>query len=110
MDTLIKTHSINVYVKAETAKVKSTLARSISEFWEDAESNRFGIIPVLLVIIAGLGGVAVSFGAHDNTLKLTIVVFPSIISLAFILAVAPMRLIIWVSVFSILLDLLVFVF
>ena len=105
MDTLINRQQEHISVQSKTST-----ATSISKLWEDAESNRFGIIPILLVVLACLGGLAASFGAGSDTLKLAMIVFPTIISLAFMLAVAPMRLIIWVSVFALFFDLLVFIF
>jgi hypothetical protein len=107
MDTAIKSQGIAAQVtQKETVKTTTTQ----SEFWKKAEFNRFGIIPMLLVFIVCMGGIATAYGAGSDTMKLSMIVFPTIISLALVLAVAPMRLIIWASSIAVILDLLVFLF
>jgi hypothetical protein len=106
MDTVIKSQSLssqNLKVKTAAAQNPSTQ----SEFWKRAEFNRFGIIPMLLVFLVCMGGIATAYGAGSDTMLLSLVVFPTIIGLALVLAVAPMRYIIWVSAIAVLLDLVV---
>ncbi|MCE3280715.1 MAG: hypothetical protein K0S44_2906 [Bacteroidetes bacterium] len=103
MDTAIKSQTLT----STKENVQKTV--SINPFWEKIEFNRFGIIPMLLVVITCMGGIAVAFGAGSDTFELALVVFPTIISLALVLAVAPMRLIIWSSIMALILDLIVFV-
>lgn len=109
MDTTIKSYQNNVSANTNT-KTKTKTANSPTNFWSGIEFNRFGIIPLLLVFMTCMGGIAVAYGAESDTLKLSMVVFPTIISLALVLAVAPMRLIIWASSIAFILDLLVFAF
>jgi hypothetical protein len=80
--------------------------KSVSSRWEQAEANRFGIIPILIVIIGCVGGLSAAFGAQGDPLKLSLVAFPTIIALALMLAVAPMRLVLYVSIIAIILDLI----
>jgi hypothetical protein len=80
---------------------------SRSAFWESMEFNRFGIIAILLLIIGCTGGIAVAFGAGADILQISMVAFPTIIALALILAVSPMKTIAWVSFVAIVIDLLV---
>ncbi len=101
METTIKT----IHKNTSYSESKST-----STIWKNMEFNRFGIIAILVVILGCLGGLAASFGANDNLLKLSMVAFPTIIALALVLAVAPMRVIIYVSAIALILDLVVFVF
>ncbi len=82
---------------------------SVSGIWEQAESSRFGIIPILIVVIGCIGGLAAAFGAHGDPFRLSLVAFPTIIALALMLAVAPMRLIVYVSTLAIVLDLVALV-
>lgn len=83
---------------------------SEDNFWKKAEFNRFGIIPILLVIVGCMGGFGAAYGAGESTVKLAMVAFPSIVALALMLAVAPMRAIIWSSAIAIVLDILVLIF
>ena len=75
-----------------------------------AEENRFGITPLVLLVISIIGGVAASFGIMDSWVKLSLVAFPSTITLAMILSVAPMRVIFISSIIAVVLDLLVIFF
>ena len=81
-----------------------------SKFWDDVEFSRYGIISILVLIVGCCGGIAASFGANADILQLALVAFPSIISLALILAVAPMRVIVYASVIAIILDIIVIAF
>ncbi|MDF2449950.1 MAG: hypothetical protein K0R26_2454 [Bacteroidota bacterium] len=104
METTIKAQTRNV---SQTSKQLST---SVSPFWEKMEFNRYGIISMLVIFIGCLGGVAASFGAQDDILKLALVAFPTIISLALVLAVAPMRAIFYLSGIAVILDLIILIF
>ncbi len=104
MNTQINSRQVNISQKSEMVNNVSP-----SEFWKKVEFNRFGIIPVLILLIGCIGGLAAAFGALEDTVKLAMVIFPTIISLAFILAGAPMRVVIWTSAIAIVLDLLVLV-
>jgi hypothetical protein len=55
------------------------------------EFNRFGLITIILLLIGCLGGIAVGLGAVSNTLALIAIVIPTMITLSFLLAVAPMK-------------------
>ena len=106
METTIKTNQAQTFSKSE--KVNTT--KSISVFWEKIEFSRYGIISMMVVFLGCIGGLAASFGAGNDVLQLGLIVFPTIISLALILAVVPMRVIVYVSTIAIILDLLVLVF
>lgn len=79
-------------------------------FWNKIEFSRFGIISILVVVLGCVGGLAASFGAGDSIAKLAMIAFPTIITLALILAVAPMKLITYMSILAIVLDALVLLF
>jgi hypothetical protein len=105
METTMKTKQTSNSVTAE----RST-TNGMNAFWEMLEFNRFGIISMLVVILGCVGGMAASFGAGADALKLAMIAFPTIISLALILAVAPMKTITYLSVIAVILDLVVLVF
>lgn len=75
-----------------------------------AEEARFGIIPLLITIVACAGGFAAAFGAHYEPIRLSMVVFPTMAVLTLILAVAPMRAILYASVIAVIMDVLVLAF
>lgn len=83
---------------------------SLSTLLAKAEENRFGITPLVLLVMSIIGGVAASFGIMDSWVKLSMVAFPSTIALAMILSVAPMRVIFITASIAIILDILVIFF
>ncbi|MDP1799924.1 MAG: hypothetical protein Q8L81_01135 [Bacteroidota bacterium] len=105
METTIKTKQAKTSFQNEKTSSASTLT-----FWESIEFNRFGIISMLILFIGCIGGFAASFGAHGDVLKLALVVFPTIVALALILAVSPMKVIVYVSSLAIILDIIVLIF
>lgn len=79
--------------------------------WEhDAEFNRFGLISVVLLIVGCLGGITVGMGAINYTWALIAVVIPTMTTLSLLLAVAPMRYIIYATSVSVLIDIILLVY
>jgi hypothetical protein len=104
METTVKSTS-NPQVRTE-----KRIAQTSALFWERLEFSRFGIIALLVIVLGCVGGIAASFGATASVIGLALIAFPTIIALAFILAVAPMRIIVYASAIAIVLDLLVLIF
>lgn len=105
METTIKSNQTKNAVRSDKASSATGNA-----FWDKMEFSRFGIISMLVVFLGCVGGVAASYGAQDNTLKLALIAFPTIISLALVLAVAPMKAILYLSGVAILIDLIILIF
>lgn len=77
-----------------------------STFWEEMEQSRFGLIPIILLVIGILGGIAAGFAVGLGAWQLMTIVFPTMISLCMILAVAPMKVILRVSALAVAVDLI----
>lgn len=105
METTIKSSQTGSISRTE--KVNST---AVNAFWDKMEFSRFGIISLLVVFLGCVGGMAAAYGAQDDSLKLALIVFPTIISLALVLAVAPMRAILYLSGVAVVLDLIILIF
>ena len=105
METTAKTNFGSVTSNKDQSKESS-----ISKLLAKAEENRFGISPMVLLVMSMVSGVAASFGIMDSWVKLSMVAFPSTIALAMILSVAPMRVIFTTAAIAIFLDLLVIFF
>jgi len=106
METTMKSNVASIFIKRDNAKEQA----ATSDFWKNAEANRFGICPMLLLVIGIIGGVAAASGIMDSWVKLAAVAFSSTICLALILAVAPMRTIVIGSSIAVFIDLLVIIF
>lgn len=77
---------------------------------ETLEFNRFGIISMLLIIQAAMGGLAAGFGGIDNIYTLSVLVVGTMLSQTFILAVAPMKLIVRFGALVTLINTIMFVY
>lgn len=82
----------------------------LNKIFYDHNTNRYGIISILLLIVGCGGGIAVGTGALDSVVQLVLLVLPTMIALSMILAVAPMRAIIYSSLVAILIDVLVILY
>lgn len=83
---------------------------STKTFEQNTEFNRFGLISVILLIIGCLGGVAVGLGAINYIGTLIAVVVPTMLTLSFLLAVAPMRWIITSGAVAVSIDVLLILY
>ncbi|HEY0031036.1 MAG TPA: hypothetical protein VGC65_09780 [Bacteroidia bacterium] len=109
MDTLIKSNQKNGFsASAKKTETKTQTAAQI-DFWKKAEFNRLGITPILLLVMSCMGGFAAASGILESWVRLAAVAFPATISLAIILAVAPMRVIFISTAIAIIMDLLVII-
>jgi hypothetical protein len=105
MSTLAKTTTRTI-----TGQPRTATRPIVAETWKTIENSRFVIIPMLLIIIGCCGGIAAGFGAGDDAFQLALTSFPTIIALAFVLGVAPMKAIIYLSAAALLLDAFVLLF
>ncbi len=79
-------------------------------FNDSLEENRFGIVTMVLLIVACLGGLTQLYNVSDSIFELAIIVFPMMILLSMILAVQSMKLILNLAVVAIIIDLLVILY
>ena len=105
MNSTIQVNQVNT----TSAKVKtnSSNGSSTSDFWKYAEFNRFGIICVLLIVVACLGGLAAATAIQKSTLQLVLVAIPVMTVEALILSVMPMRFIFIASIVSVIISSLI---
>lgn len=106
MDTLMKSPPVTFSEKSENV---STTTTEVSGAIDQLEANRFGLIPLLLVIMTILGAVAAAYGAQ-NELKLMAVAVSTTFVEILIIALAPVRMIVIASAIALIADLSVFIF
>lgn len=90
------------------AKSKALKVNASSDFWKFAEYNRFGIICVLLIVVACMGGLAAATAIQRSTLQLILVAIPVMTVESSILAVMSMRFICIASAISLLISSIIF--
>ncbi len=106
MGTTIQTQHVNVTTDRVRTNVNTATTKVISNFWQKAEFNRFGIVPMLLVVVAGISGIAAAIVMHESIFKLGVIAMSTAMVESFILAVMPMRAILISSVIAVALNLL----
>lgn len=74
------------------------------------EINRYGIISVITILVGCLGGIVVGLGAIDSYLQLTLIVLGTMASLSTVLAVAPMKYILNLGLFAIVIDVIILIY
>ncbi|MBI3135427.1 MAG: hypothetical protein HYZ14_12195 [Bacteroidetes bacterium] len=82
----------------------------LNKLFYDHNTNRYGIISILLLFVGCGGGIAVGLGALDSVIQLIMLVLPTMVALSMILAVAPMRVIVTTSIIAFAIDVLVIIY
>jgi hypothetical protein len=113
MNTTIQTAQVNISENISISRVQAqarTQSKTVSEFWETAEFNRFGIVPLALLLVVCIGALAGAVALQSGPVKLTLVTVPAAVVEALIIAVLPVRTIVIASAISMLVSLLVIIF
>jgi len=88
-------------------KTELTGIKFIDNIFFDHDMNRYGIISMLLLIVGILGGVAVGSGGINSTIQLIFLATTTMAALSMILAVAPMKYIVYSSMLAVFIDLII---
>ena len=75
---------------------------------KEMEFNRFGWIAIILLVVGCLGGLTVGMGALHSTFALIVILIPTMLTLSFLLSVAPMKWIATSTIVTVGIDLLFF--
>jgi hypothetical protein len=75
--------------------------------FQKLEKNRHGIISMLLLVVGCSAGIAVGLGALTQVFSLIILAFTTMAALSMILALAPMKYIVYTSVVAVVADVLI---
>jgi hypothetical protein len=75
---------------------------------KEMEFNRFGWIAIILLVVGCLGGLTVGMGALQSTFALIVILIPTMLTLSFLLSVAPMKWIATSTIVTVGIDLLFF--
>jgi len=93
----------------ESKKTELTGLKFIDNIFFDHDINRYGIISMLLLVVGILGGIAVGLGGINSTIQLVLLAFSTMAALSMILAVAPMKYIVYSSIIAVSIDLILIV-
>lgn len=85
-------------------------SRLLNKIFYDHNTNRYGIISILLLVVGCGGGIAVGLGALEHVVQLVFLVLSTMIALSMILAVAPMKAIVYSAVVAFFIDVVIIVY
>ena len=98
------------YEQAGSTSYESTVAKTTSTDWAQAEKNRYGINLVVLALTLLPGSIAVPYAVNMGDIPLALVVFPSIFTLVLAISLAPMRWIVGTGVAALMINVALFIF
>lgn len=99
IESYLQEASVAAWAKDQKSTIEGTeFGRMFSEI------SRFGVIVGVILILGCLGGVAVALGALANTAHLVLLIVPMMFSLSMLLAVAPMKWIVWPAIITLIID------
>lgn len=90
--------------KQKSASKNVELPNIFTKFFGDIEFNRYGLIAVIILAVVCTASVAVGLGSMTNPVEIAFLIFPCVFTLSFILAVAPMKLIMYTASISLLIS------
>jgi hypothetical protein len=91
------------FVTTET-RVKKEKKASTSTFWEGIEYSRYGITPMLILLVVCLSGIAAAT-VGSSVGQLFTVALSTVLALAMIISIAPMKVIAAFSAVTLIIDL-----
>jgi hypothetical protein len=97
-------------MRADTHFKPRTPVSGIANFFRNLEFNRFGLVSVILMVVGGLGGIAIGVGAHAYVATLILVIVPTMATLSLLLAIAPMRWILFAGAIGVLIDIVLIIY
>lgn len=88
--------------KSETKSVE--LPNIFTKLFGDLEFNRYGLIGAIILVVVCTASVAVGLGSMTNPIEIAFLIFPCVITLSLVLAVAPMKQIMYMGSASLLIS------
>lgn len=82
----------------------------IDKLFFDANINRYGIMAILLLVVGSLSGIAVGLGAINSLFQLFLLAFTTMFSMSMMLAIAPMKWVIWSGLLAIVIDVILIIY
>ena len=107
MNTAIQSSPIHVNVNEKQAIKSETRVLETDARWKTAEFNRYGLVPIILVIVVGIGAVCAATVLHESAVKLALITISASFVQAMIIAVMPMRVITIAAAVSVIFNLVI---
>lgn len=101
---------IEVTTPAKEKKAEFSGIKWLDNLVGDYEFDRYGIYAIALLLIGCLAGIAVGLGAMSSPVSIAILIIPTMAALTMILAVAPMRMLLWTVLAACAIDIIMIAF
>ncbi|HET7819087.1 MAG TPA: hypothetical protein VFL70_07240 [Bacteroidia bacterium] len=108
METMIKSTATNISINDELSNATTVLTKN--KVWEELEAARFAVTPMLLIIMACIGGVAAAYAVQGNEVMLLATAVSTMFVEILIVALAPMQMICLASAIALIIDFSVYFF
>jgi hypothetical protein len=108
METMIKSTATNISINHELSNSTATLIQN--KVWEELEAARFAITPMLLIIMACIGGVSAAYAVQVSEVMLLATAVSTMFVEILIVALAPMQMICLASAIALAIDTSVYFF
>lgn len=109
METSIQARTIGSVAREMKATDIAVKSETVLDFWKKAEFYRFSIVPMLLIIVVCIGGIAAAITVDEHVIKLGVIVISCTLVETFILAVRSMKTILISSAIAVVLSLLMII-
>src|SRR5688500_244264 len=98
--SLRQTNTYRATTKTSTQKKEA--GKNKQAFWETMEFNRFGVIAWVLSIVSCFSGIVAGLFVNGNSqLEITLAAAPTVLTLVFILNIAPIRWILGIGIVAV---------
>ncbi|NOQ74938.1 MAG: hypothetical protein GQ574_23195 [Crocinitomix sp.] len=94
-------------VMEKSAQTEHTTAVSNKMSFEYLERNRYGVMVALMLIVGCSAGIAVGVGALTQVLSLSLLALTTMAALSMMLALAPIKTIVYTSAIAIITDIII---
>ena len=97
-----------IYEEKRISILTTNKVDSFNNFWDKLEFNRFSIIVIALALVGCLGGIAAGYAVQMDITMLAAVVVASMFTLTMVLAVAPMKYVVYGTLVAVLVDIMIY--
>jgi hypothetical protein len=86
----------------------STVHNDSTSIWTKAEENRYGINMLILGLVIIPGSIAAPYAVNLGDWQFAMVLFPTVFTLILVMGLAPLRMIVYVAAFALVMNLAIF--
>lgn len=90
--------------KQKSLRKEIEMPNIYTRMFGDLEFNRYALIALVILLVVCTASIAVGVGSMTNPVEVAFLIFPCVFTVSFILAVAPMKLIMYSATVSLIIS------